>query len=103
MDGFLRYDTRLKERARENRKNPTIAENLAWEKIFSRKQFYGFKFTRQKMLSGFIVDFYCSALQLVVEIDGEIHKNRWDMIVREAINSMNYDSEFLDIEMKKLF
>ena len=76
MDWFIRYDTRLKDRARSNRKNPTPAEKLAWEKLFSNKQFHGYKFSRQKMLAWFIVDFYCSELQLVVEIDGKIHDGR---------------------------
>ena len=76
MEWFLRYDTRLKDRARDNRKNPTPAEKLAWEELFSRRQFHWYKFTRQKMLSGFIVDFYCSELQLVVEIDWEIHNEK---------------------------
>jgi hypothetical protein len=40
MDEFLRYDTRLKERARKNRKNPTPAENVAWNELFSNKQFH---------------------------------------------------------------
>ena len=31
------------------------------------------KFTRQKPLDHFIVDFYCASLGLVIEIDGEIH------------------------------
>jgi len=78
MDWFIRYDTRLKDRARNNRKNPTPAEKLTWDKLFSNKQFHGYKFTRQKMLAWFIVDFYCSELQLVVEIDGEIHNYQED-------------------------
>ena len=73
MDEFLRYDTRLKERARKNRKNPTPAENVAWNELFSNKQFHWYKFSRQKMLMWFIVDFYCSELQLVVEIDWWVH------------------------------
>ena len=77
-DWFLRYDPRLKDRARENRKNPTPAEDVAWNMLFSNKQFHGYKFSRQKMLWWFIVDFYCSKLQLVVEIDGKIHDERWE-------------------------
>jgi leucyl-tRNA synthetase len=32
-----------------------------------------YKFSRQKPLDNFIVDFYCSELLLVVEIDGGVH------------------------------
>jgi len=75
-DWYIRYDQRLIDRARENRTNPTQAEKLAWDKLFSKKQFHGYRFSRQKMLSHFIVDFYCSVLQLVVEIDWNIHDDR---------------------------
>lgn len=70
---FFPYDTRLKERARNLRKNQTVPENYIWQKILRNKQFFGYKFTRQKMISGFIVDFYCSELHCVIEIDGESH------------------------------
>ena len=59
----------MENRRGANRNNPTLAEQIAWDKLFSNKQFHGHRFSRQKMLSHFIVDFYCSALQLVVEID----------------------------------
>ncbi len=36
-------------------------------------RFRGIKFRRQVVLGPFIVDFYCAALRLVVEVDGEIH------------------------------
>lgn len=35
----------------------------------------GFDFHRQKPLLKYIVDFYCSALNLIVEIDGGSHQN----------------------------
>jgi very-short-patch-repair endonuclease len=34
----------------------------------------GLKFRRQHVLQGFIVDFYCAELQLVVELDGSPHQ-----------------------------
>ena len=36
----------------------------------------GLKFRRQHVLSGFVVDFYCSELRLALEIDGGIHESR---------------------------
>ncbi len=33
----------------------------------------GLKFRRQQVIGGFVVDFYCPALRLVLEIDGEVH------------------------------
>jgi very-short-patch-repair endonuclease len=35
----------------------------------------GFKFRRQHVIDGFIVDFYCRELSLVLELDGSGHRN----------------------------
>jgi len=70
---FLPYKKRLVKSARQNRNNPSSAENKIWYEVLSRKQFEGYKFTRQKPIGDFIVDFYCSKLQLVIEIDGDSH------------------------------
>lgn len=70
---FIPYDKNLVSRARELRKETTEAENLFWNKVLKNKKLVSFKFTRQKPLDYFIVDFYCAKLGLVIEIDGEIH------------------------------
>lgn len=38
----------------------------------------GFKFSRQKPINRFILDFYCSKLNLAIEIDGGSHINKKD-------------------------
>jgi very-short-patch-repair endonuclease len=70
---FLPYNQNLTERARENRKNPTKAESKIWREILRMKQFADFKFLRQKPIDNYIVDFYCSELRLVIEVDGDSH------------------------------
>ena len=35
----------------------------------------GLKFRRQHVLAGFIVDFYCAELRLVLELDGDAHSD----------------------------
>ncbi|NJD91688.1 MAG: endonuclease domain-containing protein [Geobacter sp.] len=40
------------------------------------RQFAQYKFLRQKPIGGFIVDFYCSELRLVIEIDGDCHADQ---------------------------
>ncbi len=50
----------------------TEAERVLWECLRNRK-LDGLKFRRQQVIEGFIVDFFCHELKLVVEIDGEIH------------------------------
>ena len=41
-----------------------------------KKQICGLRFRRQHPIDIFIVDFYCHAARLVVEIDGEIHNQQ---------------------------
>lgn len=60
------------ERARELRRHMTPAESRLWQALRG-KQLDGFKFRRQQIIDGFIVDFYCHAAGLVIEVDGSIH------------------------------
>ena len=69
---MLPFNKKLKELSRELRKNMTDAERLIWEKI-RKKQLKGYQFYRQKNIENYIVDFYCPAAKLIVEIDGSQH------------------------------
>jgi very-short-patch-repair endonuclease len=71
--GVLPYNKTLTERAREHRKNPTKAESKIWNEVLRMRQFADYKFLRQKPIDNYIVDFYCSELRLVIEIDGDSH------------------------------
>jgi len=71
--GFLPYDPKLTTLARANRKNPTPAEKKIWFEVLRHNQFAAYKFLRQKPINRFIVDFYCSKLHWVIEIDGDSH------------------------------
>ncbi|TGE06299.1 endonuclease domain-containing protein [Hymenobacter fodinae] len=54
------------------RSNLTPAEALLW-KALQRSQLSGRKFRRQHGIGPYIVDFYCPAEKLVVELDGARH------------------------------
>ncbi|MDD3581794.1 MAG: endonuclease domain-containing protein [Desulfobacca sp.] len=69
---MLPFNKNLQPFARELRKNPTEAERQLWGKI-RRKQLNGYQFYRQKNIGNFIVDFYCPAARLVIEVDGGQH------------------------------
>ena len=69
---MLPYNKNLKTLARELRKNMTDAERRLWSKI-RRKQVKKYQFYRQKNIGNYIVDFYCPAAKLIVEIDGGQH------------------------------
>lgn len=60
-------------RARILRKTMTIPEEKLWNHL-RRKQLKTLRFRRQHPINRFIVDFYCHAFKLVIEIDGSIHQ-----------------------------
>lgn len=64
----------LKEFARENRKNGTLAEEVLWDNIRSNK--LGTKVLRQYIVGDYIVDFLIPYYNLVIEVDGAYHAER---------------------------
>ena len=60
--------------ARQSRRAATQAEELVWNMVRNRR-LEGLKFRRQVPLMGFVVDFYCPELRLVIELDGPIHES----------------------------
>ncbi len=72
-DNAVPYIKNLLKRARENRKSANPVENKLWFECLRNRQFQGLKFTRQKPLLSYIVDFYCASLGLVIELDGDSH------------------------------
>ncbi len=69
---MLSYDSNLKDKARELRKNLTDSERALWSRL-RRKQLLGVQFYRQKPIGNYIVDFYAARPRLVVEVDGSQH------------------------------
>lgn len=71
-----------RELARALRKSATPSEKRVWELLRNRRC-HGLKFRRQQVIRGFVVDFYCAALRLAVEIDGGVHdepdQRAWDL------------------------
>ena len=71
-DHIVHYNPKLKLRSRQLRNNMTKGEIILWQKL-KRSQMMGYDFDRQKPIDQFIVDFYCKALSLAIEIDGSVH------------------------------
>lgn len=65
------------EKAKSLRQKMTLGEKLLWERLKGKKLF-NLRFRRQHPINMYIVDFYCHAARLVIEIDGEIHKFQKD-------------------------
>jgi len=70
------YDIK-KQFARLLRHESTEEEKIVWKMLRNRK-YRNFKFRRQHVIDGFVVDFYCHELSLVIEIDGKIHDKQKD-------------------------
>ncbi len=62
------------QRARTLRSQMTPAEKVLWQELRGNK--LGSHFRRQQVIAGFIVDFYCHTAGLVIELDGDIHREQ---------------------------
>lgn len=58
------------------RKNSTRAENILWQELRGKK-LIDTKFKRQFAVDKYILDFYCPEIKLAIELDGEIHNDRY--------------------------
>ncbi len=57
--------------AREQRKEPTRAEEILWEAV--RRKQLGVRIRRQHPIDKFVLDFYCAEARLAIEVDGPVH------------------------------
>jgi len=48
------------------------AEQVLWSKL-RRRQMLGYKFRRQYSIEAYVVDFYCPAARMAIELDGDSH------------------------------
>jgi very-short-patch-repair endonuclease len=58
-------------RARKLRSEMSLPETVLWREL--RKRPDGFKFRRQHPAGVYVVDFYCAAAKLAIEVDGRTH------------------------------
>lgn len=67
------YNKSLQPNASELRKSMTKAEACLWKYILRSRGVNGYQFRRQRPILGYIVDFVCLELKLVIEVDGISH------------------------------
>jgi putative DNA methylase len=63
---------KMTEVARQLRKQETQSEEILWQALRGAK-LEGRKFRRQQPIGCFVVDFFCAAERLIVEVDGAVH------------------------------
>jgi very-short-patch-repair endonuclease len=100
---YIKYNPKLKDRARELRKNSTPSE-IELRKALRAGKMRRYTFNRQKPLDQYIVDFYCRKCKLVIEIDGDSHddKTPYDRRRQKRLESLGlhvirfYDHEVMN-------
>ncbi|MEO8504528.1 MAG: DUF559 domain-containing protein [Acidobacteriota bacterium] len=75
--------TQSTENSRRLRQHDTDAEHRLWEVLRDRR-LGGKKFRRQHAVGRFVLDFYCPAEKVAVELDGAGH---------QAVDQIQYDEE----------
>lgn len=84
----------LKEFAKRQKENPTIAESFLWKNLRD-KQLGGYKFRRQHIIGSYIADFVCIPAKLIIEVDGLIHQVPGNQISDAArtveLNNLGFD------------
>jgi len=102
------YLSKLKPFSRNLRSKSTLSEVLLWNKLKAR-QMMGYQFMRQKPIENYIVDFFCSKLKLIIEIDGSSHhgKAKYDLHRQKeleslGLNVLRIDDMDVKMEMNKV-
>ena len=87
-------------RAKELRKDPTLAEQTLWAELRIATRGKGFRFRRQHPIHPYIADFVCLKLCLIVEVDGLSHdtrqekdKNRDEFLKKIGYEVMRFTEE----------
>ena len=75
----LPFNPNLTKFAKKNRRAGNLPEIKLWNYL-KKNQIHGNDFDRQKIIGNYIADFYCSKLQLIIEIDGINHDYEADKI-----------------------
>jgi very-short-patch-repair endonuclease len=98
----LPYNPKLKKWAKENRQAGNLSEVKFWNEV-KRKQFKGFDFDRQKIIGNYIVDFYCSTRNVVVEIDGSSHDHKQEYDARRDAYLKSLGLTVIHIRVEDVF
>ena len=86
----MRHNSKLTPRAQSLRKNMTKEERRLW---YEYLRGYPYQFRRQVAFGNYILDFYCAAAKLAIELDGSQHYEsvgqEYDAHRTACLNSIN--------------
>ena len=102
----MRAPDLIRDRAKEMRRALTRPERTLWSLL--RRNERGLHFRRQHPVGPYILDFYCAAAKLAVEVDGPAHddqqlrdQRRTDWLASEAIHVLRFTAD--DVESRPAF
>ena len=88
------YNKSLQKNANDLRKNAVKSEACLWKYVLNKRRMRGYSFRRQRPVLGYIVDFVCLPLKLVIEVDGITHHDddraRYDKIRDTTLEKAGY-------------
>ncbi len=107
MEGKHNNDMRgvspeLRQAASQLREQMTTAEQGLWEALRDKK-LGGLRFRAQHPVGQFILDFYCPACKLAVELDGSVHDNRAEEDAARTAQLRTYGYHVLRFQNKEIF
>lgn len=99
----MRSSILIQKRAKTLRRNLTQPEQTLWALL--RRNHLGLHFRRQHALGPYVLDFYCAAAKLCVEVDGPAHADRGERDARrdqwlatQGIRTLRVTTE--DVELR---
>ena len=104
----LPKNNKLLPRARELRRDMTPQERKLWY-CFLRQ--YPVKIYKQRIIKSFIVDFYCHAAKLVIEVDGSQHysaqgqaydRERSEILERYGLRVLRFSNYEIDTQFNSV-
>ncbi|HYW13752.1 MAG TPA: DUF559 domain-containing protein [Longimicrobium sp.] len=75
MERVRHTSIELEQQARELRRESTSAEQVLWDALRAGR-LDGLRFRRQHPVGRFVLDFYCAAHRLCIEVDGPVHEQQ---------------------------
>ena len=89
---------------RELRSHGTSAEGTLWN-MLKRKQIAGLQFRRQYSVGTYVLDSYCPALKLAIELDGDYHyhmdmpdrdwQREQDLLDKYGIKTLRFENKIV--------
>ena len=103
-DERLHNQPSMKDRRRALRNDATPAEKKLWT-FLRKRQLHNRKFRRQYSVGPYVLDFYCPAERLAVELDGAVHDDpvRADYDGRRQVFIEKQDITVLRFENRQVF